>query len=480
VICLGAAGTLASEHILRSTRSNPPQASVAVLPFVNLSPDKSDEYLSDGITEEITNTLARIPGLRVAARSAAYRFKGEGADLHDVGRQLGVATVLEGSVRTSGDTLRITAQLVDAVKGYNLWSESYDGRRAEILTIQIRIAQAIAGNLRLKLAETQGDVSIRPTRNPAAHELVLQARYMQPDTPESDARIRCYQRALALDPEYAPAYAGLADEWLRQAVEGWSSPREVMERAREATNKALQLDDTLPDAHFLSAMVKWSYEWDWSGARREFERSLQINPNFANARMQYARYLALLGFRREAVDQLDQIRVLDPISAPARGVEAAVYYLVGDYDRTIRHARAVLAGDPNLWLMYYWMGRAYDSRGQLSEAIPVLEKWYSMPDRLQGRGFGMLGSVYARAGRRNDAVRLLESALERSRHAHVSPTSFALIYTGLGESAHALEWLEKAYEERDHSLVTLKSDPAYNSLRRDPRFVALLRKMNLD
>ena len=254
-----------------------------------------------------------------------------------------------------------------------------------------------------------------------------------------------------------------------------------MEQAKNAARKALQLDDNLPDAHFVSATVKWTYQWDWVGAEREFVKAIELNPNSATMRVQYARYLALMGRRQEALNQLDEIRVLDPISGGLRAIEAAVYYLTGDYDRTIEHARTVLAAEPNVPLMYFWMGRAYESKGQMPQAISALEKsWQGSPENLQGRGFGMLASVYARAGRKADAMRLLDSAIAQSKRAHVSPCSVAIVYIGLGNHDRAFEWLEKAYVERDHSMVSLKIEPAYHPLRGDPRFVALLRRMKLE
>jgi len=478
---LGAAGWMAvtSMRGLHPRDPKTPAASIAVLPFVYLGSDKDVDYLGEGITEEITNALARLPGLRVTARSSAFRFKG-GTDVREVGRQLDVSTVLEGSVRKSGNRLRITAQLVSAVDGYHLWSDTYDRDPSEILTIQASIAKAIAGNLNLKLAAGSGaDGLRRHTKSADAYNQVLKARHLNAITEDTDATMACYRRALEYDPDYAEAYVGMADEWVRQAVKGTVPPRQVMEKARNAAGNALRLDDSLPGAHYLSAMIKWIYDWDWSGADREFARALQLNPNSAPTRVQYARYLALMGRRQEALSQLDQIRALDPISAGVSSIEAAVYYMTGDHDRTIQHAQAVLAGEPNVWLLYYWMGRAYDSKGRLPEAIGALEKWHNIPGSMQGRGFGMLGSVYARAGRRADALRLLESAIDRSKRAHVAPSSIALIYIGVGDPDRAMEWLGKAYDERDHSLVGLKADPAYDPLRAHPKFVGLLQRMNL-
>ena len=478
VACVCGMAALAAIRALQT--ANPPP-SIAVLPFVNLSGDHDADYLSDGITEEITNVLARIPGLRVAARSSAFRFRGGSADVHDVGRQLGVGTVLEGSVRRADGKLRVAARLINTADGYSLWSATYDREETDALGIQADIADAIARNLQLRMPGMTGrNAKERRVQSATAHDLVMQARYLPADSPESEERLKSYQRALEADIGYAPAYAGVADEWIKRSLEGWIAPRDAMENARAAIAKALRIDDTLPDAHLLWAMLKWTYEWDWRGARQQFERTLELNPNDANARMQYARYLALMGDRQGATTQLDQIRVLDPLSPAARGVEAAVYYLLRDYDRTIQHAQAVLAGEPELWLMYYWMGRAYDSKGQLRDACDALEKWRSIPGRMQGAGFGMLGSVYARAGRRAEALELLEEAKERAKQAHVSPSSVALVYAGLGEHTQAMEWLERAYQERDHSLVAIKADPAYDSLRNEPEFNSLLTKMKLN
>ena len=482
-ICIGTVWWLAttSSPGIRPGDRQALSASIVVLPFVNLGSGTETGHLGDGITEDITNTLATVPGLRVIARSAALRFKSGKADLRDASRQLGVSTALEGSVRQIGDRLRITAQLVNTVDGYVVWSDSYDRGAADLIAIQMSIAQAVASNLRLTLPASQRADLFRPrTLSIDAYNLVLKGRYLDAGAADPDGRVNCYRRALEYDPNYSEAYSGIAGEWLRRAMDGSVAPRQVMPNAQAAVTKALQLDDTLADAHFLSAMVKWTYEWDWSGADREFIRALQLNPNSAPMRVQYARYLALLGRRQEALTQLDEIRALDPASTVLMSMQAAVYFFTGDYDRTIRHGHAVLAGEPELWAMHFWLGRAYEAKGRLPEAIVALETWHRIPGRLQGRGFGMLASTYARAGRKADALRLLDRALTTSKQSHVSPASVTLIYIGLGDHVRALDWLEKAYEERDHSLVTLKADPAYNPLRGNPKFAALLRRVKLE
>lgn len=476
VACLGAVWWLGGRRVLDG-RVTP--ASIAVLPFVSLGSDSDVGYLSDGITEEITNSLSRIPGLRIAARSSALRFKGGNADVREIGRKLGVSAVLEGSVRATGDRLRIAAQLVNAADGYQLWSETYDRGASEISVVQDSITKAVAGNLGLNVAgERAASVRGGTGVNGRAYNLVLKARYL--NSLDADGKIECYRKALEYAPDYAEAYSGLAGEWTRLVVQGSVAPRELMEKARSAADKAIHLDESQPDAHFIMALIKWAYDWDWPAAEREFERALQLNPSSATMRVLYSRYLVLLGRRQEALTQLERIRVLDPNSGELRAIEAAVYYFTRDYERTIAHVQTVLAGEPKFWLLYYWMGRAYDSKGLLPDAIVALEKWHGIPGSLQGRGFGMLGSVYARAGRRDDALRLLESAVARSKDTYVAPSSIALVHFGLGDLDRGFEWLEKAYAERDHSLVSLKAEPAYDLLRGHPRFTALLRRMKLD
>ena len=458
-------------------RSLPGPAAIAVLPFEYAGSDKSVSYLSDGIAEEVTNSLARLPGLRVAAPSSVLRFKGLNRDLRDIGRRLNVGAILLGKVRAADGRLEVSGQLIDPADGHQLWSATYDRRIGELSAIGANIAGAVGRRLGLKDVDGKETGKSRTVKD-EAYQLLLKARYSQ--ATERSVKISLYRQALAYDSSYAEAYVGLAREWTSLAGEGAVPPRQVMEDARASIQKALELDGDLEDAHFVSAMVNWTYEWDWAAAEREFARTLQINPNSANARIQYARYLALMGRRQEALDQLEQIRVLDPLSANLGSIQAAVYYLTRDYHRTITHAKAVLASEPKHWLMSYWMGRAYDSLGQLPEAIAALETWHAIPGGLQGRGFGMLGSLYARSGRRSEALRLLENGIANSKRAYVSPCSIALLLIGLGEHDRAIEWLEQAYEQRDYSLVSLKAEPAYDPLRGHPKFVTLLRRLKLD
>jgi TolB-like protein len=459
--------------------STPP--SVAVLPFATAGLGKDASWLGPALTAEVTDALTKLPGLNIAARSSVLDLKNRGAGIRDIGRQLGVAVVLDGSIHQVGDHLRVTAELIGTGDGYYRWSHTYEGAAADISTMPAKIALAVAGNLGLSVAPQNTSVLLqRRTASAEAYHLVVKGRYLGVTGERSEEKLNYYRRALQYDPRYAEAWIGLADEWVRLAAQGTVAPREVMEKARDAVDRALQIDPDMTDGHFLSALIKSGYEWDWAGAEREYLRTLELNPGSPHMHIRYARHLALMGRRNDALNQLEHIRRLEPIPPQMRGIEANVLYLTRDYDRTIELARAVLAGQSRVWLLHFWMGRAYESKGMLTEAIEALEKWYGLPGTQQGRGFGMLASVYARAGRREDALRLLRSAIERSRTDYVSPCSVALIYIGLGDFPRAFEWLDKGYEARDQSMVTLKADPAYDPLRQNPKFVSLIRKMRFE
>jgi TolB-like protein/DNA-binding winged helix-turn-helix (wHTH) protein/thioredoxin-like negative regulator of GroEL len=481
LVAVAAARWLATRGEASRTDQHSIPPSIAVLPFVNLSPEKEAEYFSDGVTEEITSALARISGLRVASRSSAFQFKGRSPDARQVGQQLGVGTVLEGGVRKVGDQLRITVQLINTADGYHLWSKTYDRNARDIFAIQQNIADSIAHELRVQFAPREGVVMFKPpTENVEAHNLVLKARSLAPIADNWDIILGYFNQALTYDPNYAAAYVGLASTWNRLAVAAAVPPKQVMEKARQAADRALQLDGSLPEAHFVSALVKWNYEWDWAGADREFRVALDLQPSLTDTRMSYALYLAQMGRSTEALAQMERIRVLEPQSPGVKSLEASVYYLTREYDRTIQYCQAVLAGDPWAWPVHYWMGRAYASKGQLREALASLEKWHNTPERRRPRGFGMLAATYARAGRKADALKLLDQVTERLKRAYVSPLSVAQIYIGLGDSERAIQWLEKAYEERDTALATLKIEPAYDPLRSTPAFRDLLRRLKLD
>lgn len=467
---------------LDAFRRRPPavaQPSVAVLPFVNVGPDREDDYFSEGVAEEIADALGRLPGLRVAARSSAFRFRGAQADVREVARQLHVGAVVEGTVRRAGDRLRVTARLVDASEAIQLWSDTYDGRAGDIFAIQEQVARAVAGALRAHLPTTPSAARARSPDSTEAHDLLLKARYLAVSVDTAPAIIGYYQTALALDPGFAPAYTGMADTWVRLALAAEVDPRTVMEQARKAVDQALVLDEAQAAAHFVQAMIHWQYDWLWEEADREFRRALDLDANTASARVHYANYLASMNRLPEALQQAAQVSALDPLGPGSRAVEAQVYYLSRDYERTIRHCQAIISADADAWPLYYWLGRAYDSTGRPAQAVEALEKWRSRPARFRGRGFGMVAMAYARAGRRPQVLALLAELRERARRAYVSPASMAMIHMALGDNDAALTALEQAYVERDSGLVNLAVEPAFDPVRGDARFWALLDKLRL-
>jgi serine/threonine-protein kinase len=475
---VGAWWLLASVPVSRAARPTPPSASLAVLPFVNLNHDRETEYVSDGLTAEVMAALARVPGLRVVARSSSFQFKGKNVDARQAGRELNVSAIVEGSVRRDGDRWVLTVELVNTDDGFQLWSRTYEPRAEELSAVQSQVANDVSRALRVPLQIEGGGLGWKKrTSNAEAYNLVLRARYVDPtSTDTAAARIAYFKQAAALDPGFADAWVGIADSSMRLASVGAVAPGLVLGSAREAIGRARTLDERLPDVHFLTAMLSWKYDWDWEAAERSFLRTIELDESSAPSRIFYALYLAHMGRPAEAMRQIENIRVLEPVLG-TRSIEAAVYYFSRDYDRTIRHCSARLTEVPDMAALYYWMGRAYASKGNLAEALKNLEKSYTMQGHMDGRGFGMLGRLYGDAGRHDDARRLLATIMTKANDRWVSPLSVSQIYLGLGDRDKAMEWIERGVHDRDAAVVTLKVEPAYDALRDDPRFVALLRRL---
>jgi len=455
-------------------RRNPPAGthSVAVLPFSDLSPARDQDYLCEGVVEAITNALSKLPSLRVVARTSAFQFKGKNEDVRTIGGKLGVGAVLEGSMQRTGERLRITVQLVSTADGYHLWSEMYDRPMNDLLAVQDDIANRVASALHVRLAGVQQS---KQYDNVEAYNLYLKGRYR----PRSGEAIGYFQEAIAKDPKFAPAWVGLAGTYLNLAALDQVRPRELAGKAKEAATKALEIDEKLPEAHLMLARVKAFHEWDWSGGEREFRRALELNPGDVDARVSYATHLSLMGRAEEAIEHIERIRPLDPLSPAAAGWLARIYFLARRYDRTIEHSRAAMAAFPDAWQAgEYWLGRAYSEKGMLAEAIASMERNQKMrPDRTQG--FGMLAVAYARAGRKDEAARLLKEAENLAKTTYVSPVSIAQVCLALGQLDRAFQFLEQAYRDRDQGLASLKVEPAFDPLRQDPRFQGLLKRMRL-
>ncbi len=463
------------------TARSAPVKSVAVLPFVNMSADKLDEYLSDGMTEELINALARVPGLRVPGRTSCFAFKGknEQAIFRKVGDQLHVGTVLEGSVRKAGDRLRVTAQLINVSDGYHLWSEDYDGDVKDIFTFQSSVAQRVVEALQIKLGvEAARALAKNPTENPEAHRLYLLGRYEFGKYSEAGwtSSIRYYEQALKLDPNYALAYCGLADTYAYMG--GVMMPsKEAVVKEKEFAERALQLDPELAEAH-LSFAGALAGAFDWQNAQVEFDRAIELNPNLAWAYEIYAWFLGGAGRLDEAIAKDKKAIELDPLNSFFQAALAYFLYHARRYDDAMVEIRKTLELDSTSSLARHLLGCCLLWKGDTADAIAEFQKskivvagaWYQ----------GLLGYAYAVSGDRPKAEQILRELEEMAKRQYVSTTAFAIIYLGLGEKERALDWLEKSYADQESACWYLKVDPMYDSLRNEPRFEALVKKVGLD
>jgi serine/threonine-protein kinase len=452
-----------------------------VLPFVNMSGNKDDEYLGDGMTEELINVLAKVPGLRVPGRTSCFAFKGKNEEgiFHEVGERLHVGTVLEGSVRKAGDKLRVTAQLVNVADGYHLWSEDYDGDVKDILTFQSNVAQRVVEALQMKLGvEATRALAKKPTENPEAYRLYLLGRnelgkYSQAGWTSS---IRYYEQALKLDPNYALAYCGLADTYAYMGGVVMPS-KEALVKEKEFAQKALELDPGLAEAH-LSLGGALGGAFDWRNAQTEFDRAIELNSNLAWAYEIYAWFLGGLGRLDEAIAKDKKAIELDPLNSFFQSALAYYLYHARRYDDAIVQVRKTLDLDPTSTLAHNLLGRCLLSKGDTASAIAEFQQsktnvagaWYQ----------GLLGYTYAISGDRPKAEQILRELEEMAKRQYVSSTAFAMIYLGLGEREKALDWLDKSYKDQESACWYLKVDPIYDSVRNEPRFQALLKKVGLE
>ena len=453
--------------------------SVAVLPFVNMSVDKNDEYLSDGMTEELINALAKVPGLRVPGRTSCFAFKGKTeADIFQkVGDQLHVGTVLEGSVRKAGDKLRVTAQLINVSDGYHLWSKNYDGDVKDILNFQSNVAEQVVQALQVHLgAEAARALLKKPTENPEAHRLYLLGRYEFGKYTQVgwNNAIHYYEEALRLDPNYALAYCGLADNYayMGSAV---MPGKEANEKVKEFAQKALALDPDLAEAHMSLALALVAFAFDWRNGLKEFDRALELNPNLAFAYELQAWTVNGLGRFDEAIAKTKKAVELDPLNPFFQMSLSFFLYWARQYDDSIAQARKTLEMDPNSAIAHVLLALSFFKKGDPVGAITEFQRakapnpgaWYQ----------GYLGYVYAISGDRGNAEQSLHELEDVAKRQYVSPTAFATIHLGLGEKGKCLDWLEKAYEQQDSACWYLRIDQLYDGLRNEPRFQALVQEI---
>ncbi|MFN2453111.1 MAG: tetratricopeptide repeat protein [Pyrinomonadaceae bacterium] len=470
-------------RIARPQRQRPSRKaidSIAVLPLVNNSTDPNMEYLSDGITESIINALSQLPKLRVVARSTVFRYKGHEVNPREVGQQLGVRAVLTGRVRQIGDKMEIGAELIDVTNDAHLWGEHYRRKPSDIFELQEEIAKEILENLRLKLRGGEKKrLTKRHTDNTAAYHLYLKALfYWNKRTPDGlEAAIGYFQEALTIDPSYALAYAGLAHCYtLLTSISGTPS-MEAYPKAKAAAMKALLIDEALAEAYVPLAYLKFINDWDYAGAETEYQRAIELNPNYATARHYYSIFLVYMARFDEALDQYKIALQLDPLSLPISSSLAWALYSARRYDEAIEQCKLTLRVDPNFARTHLYLGEIYVQKGIYDEAIAE----FYMAEELSGELWARVELAYAFAvsDRREEVEKILNELRGRPERGNLSHYQMAIIHAGLGEKERAFEWLEKAYEQRNHGLVELKVEPMLDSLRLDPRFTDLLHRIGL-
>lgn len=460
----------------------PATRTIAVLPFVNASSDAENEYLSDGITDELIDALTKVDGLRIASRTSVFALKGKSQDVRAIGALLGASVVLEGSVRKSGDRLRITAQLTSTGDGGLLWSQRYDRKLDDVFAIQDEIARTIVNTL---LTTSFADLDTLPvpkryTENVKAYGLYLKGRYAWNKRTQEGVTeaIQYFEQAIEEDPGYPPAYTGLADSYALQ-IDYRSVPvDEGFRRAEFYARKALQLDEGLAEAHASLAWSLFIHGWDWDGAWREFRRAIELDPRYATAHQWYAFLLASQGRLEEALVEAHTAQELDPASVSVRRSLGWQYYYARRYEQTRYHLTRAIAMNPTAEENYRVLGLALTQAGDLEEAERVLREAVGM----QGASSyttATLGFALARAGKRDEAEALLHELEAASRSDYISPVALSTIHFGLGRLDDALDWAERAYEERRGWLAYLKVNPMFDPVRGDPRYEALVQKMRL-
>lgn len=455
---------------------------IVVLPLVNISADPKDEYFADGMTEELISTLSRLKGLRVIARTSAMRYRGTTKSVAEIGRELQVTAVLEGSVRRADNRVRIAVQLIDARTEEHLWAQEYDREFADVFAIQRDIAQRIAKSLRVKLPRGPKDAPATPaTTVMDAYTLYLKGRYLWNQRTDGSLKeaLAQFEAALEQDPKFALAQTGVADAYAVRALLEFVPPSEAFPRARRAAERALELDPQLAEAHASLGLVEFQYARDWPAAERELGKAVELDPQNPLAHQYFADYLKAMGRFDEALEQMQRALELDPLSLGINTGLGHVLYLSRQYDRAIEQYRKALALDPNFVQAHLWFGRPFLEKGMFAEAIAELREAV----RLSGGStisLAVLGHALASAGQRPEAERILAQLVERGTTTYVPSYWIGLIYTGLGDNDQALHWLERAYAERSSWLAWIKVEPRFDRLRDLPRFRSLLTRMRLE
>ena len=458
-----------------------PKDRVAVLPFVNISPDHVDEYFADGLTEELISSVSRIKGIRVIARTSVMRYKGANKPISEIGRELNVGSVLEGSVRKVGNKIRISVQFVETSKEEPRWSQRYDREVKDVFAIQSEIAQHVADALKDHVfGATPREEPRTATFSTEAYMSYLRGRQLWNKRTEEDLKkaVSFFEKSINIDAMYARAYVGLADTYAALALLEFMAPNEAYPMAKWAVNKALALNSGLAAARTSLGLIKFQYDWDWKGAEEEFRLAINNNFNYAPAHHFFADYLKAMGRFDEALAEIEQARELDPLSLAINTGVGHVLYLSGQYDKAIEEYKKVIELDPDFMATHIWFGRPYLEKGMFTEAIAELETAV----RLSGEStiaLAMLGHGLASAGRTAEAIEILDKLKEKSRSQYVPSYWIAVIYNGFKDREQVITWMRKAFDERSSWLVWSNVEPRFAWLRNDPEFASLMKAMKL-
>jgi TolB-like protein/Tfp pilus assembly protein PilF len=490
VLVFNAAGTRDRFLALfRSTRSasvavasapKPPR-SIAVLPLQNLSNDPAEDYFADGMTDELTTDLAQFGSLRVISRTSAMHYKGADKTAPEIGRELGVDTLIEGTVQRVGNRVRIRVQLIDSASDRHLWARSYDHELKDVLVLQSSAARDIAEEVQGKVTFPRADVvPVNQHRvQPEAYEAYLKGRYFWNKRTENGLRksIDYFEQAISQDPKFAAAYAGMADSY---SILGSDvlPPRVASSKAHSAANKALELDPTIAEGHAELGLVEFYYDWDWTRSEQEFRRAIELNPNYATAHQWYGYYLAAMGRFQEALEEARKAQQIDPLSLSINTTLAGRYRDLRQYAQAIDLNRRTLEMDPNFMPAHIALGTAYEEQGVWAQAISEYKQAVAVSQN-NPIALASLGSAYGHLGDQAAARKMIARLQQASKHHYVSAFDMATVFAAIGDPDTAFHWLEKGYAERESQMAFLNVTRRLDPLRSDPRFADLLQRMRL-
>jgi eukaryotic-like serine/threonine-protein kinase len=481
MIALGVLTALAATVLLSRnfhSRAEDSIDSIAVLPLDIRSTDPEADYISDGIAESINNSLAQLPSLKVIPYSVALHYKGKAVDIQKTGDALQVQTLLTGRVAQHGDNLSIGVELDDVRNGKQLWGQQYSGNIGDLLRVESDIAREVSQRLRSNHSADRHKLALGSTVSPEAYQLYLKgAHYTSKFTKDGfDKGIDNLNQAIAIDPNYALAYSTLGYNYINQA-DWFIAPKIAGPKARQAAQKALELDESNAEAHVVLAIESQWYEWDWAGAEREFKRAIELNPDSGDAHGYYSWFLPIMGRGDEAIAEAKSVLQIDPLSTSLNGNLGSVFVFTHQWDKAIEQLHSSIDLDANYWFDHYFLGRAYEQKGRFPEAITTLKQAITLEGTTEV--WSSLGHAYAASGKKEKAQKVIEHLREMSVHEYVPPYNIAVVYAGLGEKDEAFVWLNRAYQERSYLLTYLTVDERLDKLHSDPRFDELVRRVGL-